>query len=317
MSNDLTPHMCSLLTDPQSSIRVLITAILGRLYAIFVEVLLVELGSNSKINPTHIRAIKETAKNVSMGDQGHDQGQGQSLEISIPMNRVDSGTGGSLSSMSSTQSSPCNSLGSKGGTNSNRKQSVPNLVKAKSEGVASRASGLSSTGRGISFNSKDKFANTTGHPPSFSRNSSANSGMSADSNSSVKDGACFSPYWYLSLLSESKTMQTIYPSSEKDLIRIFNGIITEIRKDDDWQARVSGLGKLQALVTGICYATGEDGDASIKNSFIQEMKSTPVSDLVSNCDDSTDRQRDIDCIPFLSSVSFTPKSSPLTTSVII
>lgn len=279
MSNELTPNMCSLLTDPQSAIRVLVTAILGRMYAIFGEVLLVELGRSSKINPAHIRAIKEAAKNVSMDIGSHDTGQG--LAISIPIHRVDSGTGGSLSSMSSTQSSPCNSLGSNNNNNTNKKHhTAPLLAKAKSEGISSRVSGLSSTGRALSSNSKDKFANTTGHVPSFSRNSSSNSGMSADSNSSVKDGACFSPYWYLSLLSENKTTQTIYPSSEKDLSRIFAGIITDIRKDDDWQARVSGLGKLQALVTGICYAAGEDGDNSIKSAFIQEMKVTTVSDLV-------------------------------------
>jgi hypothetical protein len=101
--------------------------------------------------------------------------------------------------------------------------------------------------------------------------------MSGDS---VKDGAAFSPLWYLSLLSESKTTQTIYPSSEKDLARIFSGIIDEIKKQDDWQARVAGLGKLQALVTGICYVEGENGDPALKNALIDELKATPVSDLV-------------------------------------
>jgi hypothetical protein len=72
VSHDLTAMVCALLTDPQNSIRILVIDILGRLYAIFGEVLLVELGSNSKIKPTHIRAIKETAKTVRQdGGGGH------------------------------------------------------------------------------------------------------------------------------------------------------------------------------------------------------------------------------------------------------
>jgi hypothetical protein len=279
MSPGLSAQVSALLTDPQSSIRVLVIEILGHLYAVFGEVLLLELGSNSRIKPAHIRAIEEVAQHLHL-DQG--------LEVCTPLGRVDlGGTGGSLSSTSmstsSAQSSPGSSsslsvhTGSSGGAGSTRK---PALGKAKTADVSSGSrapGGLSSTGRGASLNSKEKFANTTGHmPTSFSRNSSASSGMSGDS---VKDGG-FNPHWYLSLLSEGKTTQTIYPSSERDLTRIFTGIIDDIRKEDDWQARVSGLGKLSALVTGICYAAGDDGDSSIKHAFIQQIKATPVSDLV-------------------------------------
>lgn len=261
VTNDLTPQVASMLTDAQSSIRALVVDVLGRLYAIFGDVFMVELGSNSKIKPNHIRAIKEVAAQQVEGG----------LEISIPINRVDSGTGGSVSSVSSAQSSPGNI--STGEGQNNRK---PGIGKSKSD-VARRVSGLGGTGRVMSLKSKESFSNTTGHMPSFSRNSSSNSVMSGDS---VKDGAAFSPLWYLSLLSESKTTQTIYPSSEKDLARIFSGIIDEIKKQDDWQARVAGLGKLQALVTGICYVEGENGDPALKNALIDELKATPVSDLV-------------------------------------
>ena len=257
---DVTSQVCNLLSDPQSSIRGLVIDTLSRLYLIFGEVLMVELGSNTKIKPNHIVSIKEKAKYMN-----------QRLEISIPLNRVDCGLGGTYSSLS-PQSSPGSSVGNGSTGGSIRK---PIVAKAKSE-TAHRAVGLNSTGRGNSLNSKDRFSTTTGFAPSFIRSTSNNSGTSGDS---VKDTTSFSPSWYLSLLSESKTTQTIYPSSEKDLVKAFNGIISEIKKENDWQARVAGMGKLQALVTGICFATTE-GDTSLIISFVRQIKSTPVSDLV-------------------------------------